>query len=163
MSTGTKWILIGVGILLFLFIIFGVSVPVKTQAYTVRELYTVTEKYIEKEPYEVTERYQVPMEYTYMAPCKEERPMYGYECCRPPGSPGGIAPYPQPGDPAYNPYARINRPPVRYCEYTGTRLQTVSRTVIKFREVEKTRSVPTLRTVTKYRTVPLFSCAPPPN
>jgi hypothetical protein len=172
MNKGTRWI-IGISAAIIIFLIFGFTVPVKTQAYTDKEIVWVTEKYIEKEPYEVTEEEQVPVKYTYTAPCEEKPPRYGYKCCEPlngwVGSPGGRASPPTPGDPAYNPYmnqALLERAYIGafgMCEYEGIRWETRTRTVTKVREVEKTRIVPTSRTVTKYRTVPLFSCAPLPS
>ena len=159
MTTGKKWSIVGIIGVILIFILC--VVPLKTEAYTVKELYTVTETYIEKQPYEATEEYTVNVPYTYTAPCTETGPSYGYECCRPPGSPGGIAPYPSLGDPAYNPYAY--RPVVRYCEYTGTRPEARTRIITKVRNVSKTRTVPQVRDVVKYRKVAIISCAPLPS
>ena len=158
MNTRAKWT---IGGLLTLFLILGFTVPIKEQVYTEKELYMATEKYIGSEPYNATETYTVDVNYTYIAPCLEQ---YNYDgCCRPPGVPGnmiGSYQYPKPGDPAYYPYAKR---PVDYCEYRGTRPETRTRTVIKYRDVVKTREAPAIRTVTKKRTVPLLDFTSPPN
>jgi hypothetical protein len=166
----------GVALALILFVI-----PLKTESYTVKELYETTETYVDKEPYETTEEYTVPVEYKYMAPCQEETPKYGYECCPPPGRPGwSTAPPPAPFDPAYaSSYwpGRLDVEPGyflklheydapsicfyrRCCEYTGIRLETRTRVVTKVRYVEKERTVPKVREVVKYRKVPIIRLFP---
>lgn len=161
MTAGTKISIVSFCILLIF--IFLCVIPLKTEAYTVQKIEMVREKYIAPEPYETTEQYTVPVTYTYTAPCKDEEPRYGYRCCgvnaqgwiSVPGDRMPTGQYPPPFDPAYAPYA--NRPQIRYCEYTGIREETRTRTVTKVRYVEKERVVPKIINEVKYRKRPIIS------
>lgn len=156
-----KWltsVVVGV-VIIFALIVILVTVPMKTQYYTVQEEYTDYETVIVQEPYDAIETYTEQEPYTdtvtkYRKECYPITIQVPCDTC--PLIPPGPGPRP-PCKPHYCKQTQTVCNNVPYTEdVTRYREVTKERTVTKWRNKEVQEPVQKWRKVQKTRTVPVF-------